>query len=174
MDSFDHLTRSLCASFIGTHWGTVVGDILRWRACRHVDTLCSCLYGRYKNQLEKGNNFWVLFTSEKSLPSKTLWTGQLPYKYAMQITCHLKLCFQFPLTFTNFMNQLDHSQLESFYTRSNVPMIEKYSIVNGRIRLNWFFKQIVHYVTIHHETSVKSPLGHFQFMLYLESTCPKL
>ena len=30
------------------------------------------------------------------------------------------------------------------------------------------------YVTIHHETSVKSPLGHFQIMLYLESTCPKL
>ena len=30
------------------------------------------------------------------------------------------------------------------------------------------------FVTIHHETSVKSPLGHFQFMLYLESTCPKL
>ena len=30
------------------------------------------------------------------------------------------------------------------------------------------------YVTIHHETSIKSPLGHFQFMLYLESTCPKL
>ena len=29
------------------------------------------------------------------------------------------------------------------------------------------------YVTIHHETSVKSPLmGHFQFMLYLEGTCP--
>ena len=30
------------------------------------------------------------------------------------------------------------------------------------------------YVTIHHETGVKSPLGHFQFMLYLESICPKL
>ena len=30
------------------------------------------------------------------------------------------------------------------------------------------------FVTIHHETNVKSPLGHVQFMLYLESTCPKL
>ena len=28
--------------------------------------------------------------------------------------------------------------------------------------------------TIHHENSVKPPLGHFQFILYLESTCPKL
>ena len=35
-------------------------------------------------------------------------------------------------------------------------------------------KTAIVYVTIHHETSVKSPLGHFQFMLYLESTCPKL
>ena len=30
------------------------------------------------------------------------------------------------------------------------------------------------YVTIHHETGVKSRLGHFQFMLYLESISPKL
>ena len=29
-------------------------------------------------------------------------------------------------------------------------------------------------VTIHHETSVKSPLGNFPILLYLESTCPKL
>ena len=40
---------------------------------------------------------------------------------------------------------------------------------NRQIHLTWR-----KYVTIHHETSVKSPLGHFQFMLYLESTCPKL
>ena len=33
---------------------------------------------------------------------------------------------------------------------------------------------IVKYVTIHHETSVKSPVGHFQFMSYPKSTCPKL
>ena len=34
--------------------------------------------------------------------------------------------------------------------------------------------EITEYVTIHHETSVKSPLGNFQFTVYLESTYPKL
>ena len=35
-------------------------------------------------------------------------------------------------------------------------------------------RNVVQYVTIHHKTSVKSPQGHFQIMLYLKSTCPKL
>ena len=49
-----------------------------------------------------------------------------------------------------------------------------YSHLQVRIpkRVQIFFSK--KYVTIHHKTSVKSPLGHFHFMLYLGSTCPKL
>ena len=42
--------------------------------------------------------------------------------------------------------------------------------LDSRLFSNWALVN----VTIRHETSAKSPLGHFQFMLYLESTCPKL
>ena len=50
-------------------------------------------------------------------------------------------------------------------------VVHKQRILSSAMMDGWLSFLIV---TIHHETSVKSPLGHFQFMLYLESTCPKL